>query len=178
MIESTMGHWSVGDCVLESRGPMTGKQSSSLLRTEVGFVGRLALLLMLFMIWLWVGASLLRRLFELSRLAVVVVFTIVVLPVNSSSINARVAERETEVLAQNAEENEDRRAGLDAHTPRRLRSAAPPTRELEALRAPQTLAPRRNEVPRPSWERPRRSIPPDEDDELLARARVQCHGAA
>ena len=97
-----MGHWSVGDCVLESRGPMTGKQSSSLLRTEVGFVGRLALLLMLFMIWLWVGASLLRRLFELSRLAVVVVFTIAVLPVNSSSINARVALRETEVLAQNA----------------------------------------------------------------------------
>ena len=137
---------------------MSKTLSSSLPRTQVGFVRTLALMCMA------AGLGLLRS--GLSRVAVALVFAFGVQPTNNSSR----AEYENEVSAQVAEEHEsNRRHGLNAETPRRLRTGpGPAARELEALEVPRSLAPRRTAAPRQSWQHPRRSIPPDDDDEALA----------
>ena len=130
---------------------MTADLSSSLLRPRAGFVRRLAL------------ACMSSGLAWLSHLAVALVFAIAVQPTGSSPRS----ERESELSIQGVEDSENhRRPGMDAEAPRRFRAGAgAPSRELEAPSAPRLLAPRRTAAPRPSWERPRRSIPPDGDDD-------------
>lgn len=130
---------------------------SSVLRIHLESVRRLALVCM---VWgfRW-----------LSRVAVALVFAIGVVP---SGTGPRIAERESELSIQGAEDSEiSRRPSVDAAPPRRVRAGAgAPTRDLEAPSAPLTLEPRRSEAPRQSWQHPRRSIPPDEEDDATALA--------
>ena len=139
---------------------MSRTLSSSLLRTEVGLLRMLAL------VCVASGVAFLRS--GLSRVVVALVFAFAMPPASSSS---RVEEI-NEISAKVAEEHESqRRHGLNAEVPRRLRlGAGPSARELETPRAPRSLAPRRTAAPRQRWQYPRRSIPPDGDDETLARA--------
>lgn len=135
---------------------MSGSQSSSLLRTELGFGRRLALG--------WCGA--LARL-GLSRFAIGLVFAIGVLPTGSNSRS----EWESELLIQATEDSESSsRPGLNAQSPRRVRAGdGAAARDLDCPSAPLMLAPgRTEEAPRQSWQQPRRSIPPDDPDEALA----------
>jgi hypothetical protein len=133
---------------------MTANLTPSLLRTNVGFVCRLAL------------ACMVSGLTWLSHLAVALVFAIGVPPTGNPRAEH---ENENELSIEGAEDSEVSRGnGLDAQRPRRLRAhAGAAARELESPSAPRTLAPRRTQAPRPSWQHPRRSIPPDEDDEAL-----------
>jgi hypothetical protein len=134
---------------------MAANPSASLLRTEVGFVRRLALI------------SMVSGTAWLSQLVIALVFAIGVLPTGHGPRS----ERESELSIKGAEDCEvSRRNNLDAQAPRRLRPrpGEAPFWEIEAPRAPLALAPRRITVPQPSWQRPRRSIPDDDDDELLA----------
>jgi hypothetical protein len=139
---------------------MSRTLSSSLLRTEVGLVRMLAL------VGVASGLALLRS--GLSRVVVALVFAFAMPPASS---NSRV-EDINEISAQVAEEHEShRRHGLNADVSRRPRlGTGPSARDLELPSAPRSLAPRRGEAPRQRWQYPRRSIPPDGDDEALARA--------
>jgi hypothetical protein len=134
---------------------MTTDPSSRLPRTNAGFVRRLVL------------GSLLSGLTRgISRIVVALVFAIGVLPSSGATVRAA---NESEIGIHGAEDFEaHRRNNLDAQAPRRLRAGAPLARELELPTLPRTLAPQRIEVPRPSWQRPRRTPPPDNEDDALA----------
>jgi hypothetical protein len=100
------------------------------------------------------------------QLVVALVLAIGMLP-SSGSATRTTSESEVEVYG--AEDSEgSRRKNLDADSPRRLRAGAPLARELERPNPPRMLAPNRVEIPRPSWQHPRRTVPPPEDDESLA----------
>lgn len=103
----------------------------------------------------------------LSRVAVALVFTAGMLATAGAT---RVVVSEADVLAERGEDSETAEQGrFHVQAPRRMRSGpGPHTFEIRGPRAPRILAPRRPQAPSPSWQRPRRTDPPDEEaDESL-----------
>lgn len=138
---------------------MPTNPSSSALRTHLAFgLGSVRCLALVCMVW---GVR------WLSRVVIAMALAVGVVPSNTGP---RIAERESELSIEGTEDGElNRRPSVDGAPPKRVRPrTGAPTRELEAPSAPLTLAPRRTEAPRQSWQHPRRSIPPDEEDDANA----------
>jgi hypothetical protein len=108
-------------------------------------------------------ASLSRVLWQL------VVALVLAIGMAPSSGSATRTANDSSVEVQGAEDSEiSRRNSLDAQSPRRIRTGTPRSKDLERPNPPRRLAPNHVEIPRPSWQRPRRTAPPPEDDDADA----------
>ncbi|MFO7565510.1 MAG: hypothetical protein R6X02_22905 [Enhygromyxa sp.] len=100
----------------------------------------------------------------ISRVVVAGVFMLGVLATAGTSQVA--LEREVVVVEHGEDTEGTGQAGFHVQTPRQLRTRTSPlARLLESPVAPRVLDPQRRWVPRPSWQRPRRTEPPDDEDD-------------
>jgi hypothetical protein len=104
----------------------------------------------------------------LSRAAVALVFMLGML----ATAGATQVVVERDLVVERGEDTEGTsHAGFHVQSPRRIRAGAGAlAHQIENPSAPRVLAPpRRAPAPQPTWQRPRRTAPPPEDDEERLR---------
>jgi hypothetical protein len=99
----------------------------------------------------------------LSRAAIALVFMLGMLA--TAGTTRVVIERD--LVVEHGEDTEGTgQASFHVQAPRRVRAGASPlARRIESPSAPRLLEPRRSPAPRQSWQHPRRTVPPDDEDD-------------